>query len=131
MATLTIVRGVPGSGKSTIAKALANASAIRYYEADMYFVNPETAAYEFDPSKLRSAHSWCQQQVELELKAGRDVIVSNTFTTRKEVKPYVALANEYNAYIQLIECKGQFQNVHGVPEEKVAQVKARWQEIEL
>ena len=59
--TLFIVRGVPGSGKSTFAKHIWNEYAI--CEADKYFVDRETGEYKFDATKLKEAHEWCRNQV--------------------------------------------------------------------
>jgi len=48
---LYIVRGIPGSGKSTFAKTLGG----NHYEADMYFIG-ESGNYNFDPTKIKDAH---------------------------------------------------------------------------
>lgn len=123
MNTLYIVRGLPGSGKSTYAKTLG----VPVYEADMYF--ERDGEYKFDPTKLHAAHQWCQRKVFKELLDMEDVAVSNTFTTLKEMQPYVDYAKTLGVKIVVIECTGNYGNVHGVPPEKLAQMKARWQEV--
>ena len=55
---LILLRGLPGAGKSTLAKMMSDS----HYEADMYFTNDE-GEYHFDPLKLKQAHQWCQDQV--------------------------------------------------------------------
>lgn len=73
---LYIVRGLPGSGKSTFAKSLGGVN----YEADMFFIN-ENGEYNFDPSKLKDAHNWCRHKAMDSMKSGEPiVVVSNTFT---------------------------------------------------
>jgi adenylate kinase family enzyme len=62
--TLFLVRGIPGSGKSTFAKHIWNEYAI--CEADKFFHNKETGEYNFDPSRLKEAHEWCRNEVETE-----------------------------------------------------------------
>ncbi len=52
--TLYIVRGIPGSGKSTFAKTLGG----QHYEADMFFID-ENGVYNFDFTKIKDAHQWC------------------------------------------------------------------------
>lgn len=52
---LILVRGLPGSGKSTFAHAIWNNYAI--CEADQYFINKETGEYVFDGSKIKDAHA--------------------------------------------------------------------------
>ncbi len=56
---LYIVRGVPGSGKSTFAKSIAKSWQI--FEADDYFV--KNGKYEFNFSHLRDAHDSCKRKV--------------------------------------------------------------------
>jgi shikimate kinase len=54
---LFIVRGLPGSGKSTIAKQLS----YNHFEADQYF--ERDGEYNFIPSEIGNAHQWCRHQV--------------------------------------------------------------------
>jgi tRNA uridine 5-carbamoylmethylation protein Kti12 len=51
---LYIVRGIPGSGKTTFAKSLN----CPVFEADMFFVNSQ-GIYNFDYTKIKDAHAWC------------------------------------------------------------------------
>ena len=52
MATLTLVRGVAGSGKTTYVKKL-NILASQHIEADMFFIDHNTGKYEFDRERVR------------------------------------------------------------------------------
>ena len=81
---LTLVRGLPGSGKSTFANWIWNEYAI--CEADKFFVDNE-GNYNFDATKLREAHEWCRNAVETRMKDNQanpqfypEIVVSNTFT---------------------------------------------------
>lgn len=122
---LYIIRGIPGSGKSTLAQKIATRNGIEYYEADMYFdVNGK---YVFDLSKLRQAHSWCLAEVRAQILQGVDVVVSNTFTTFKEIESYLSMAVELGADVTMIECTGRWQNVHNVPQDKLDAMAARFQ----
>lgn len=122
---LYIVRGIPGSGKSTLAQKLASRNGIEYFEADMYFdVNGK---YVFDVNKLRQAHSWCLAECRSQLLGGQDVITSNTFTTFKEVMPYLEMADELGVDVTMVECTGRWNNVHGVPQDKLEAMAARFQ----
>lgn len=122
---LVLIRGLPGSGKSTLAKAMTSHNHI---EADMYFVRPDEG-YVFDPSKLRAAHGWCQSEARKLLETGRNVVVSNTFTQKWEMQPYIDMAASLNIPIRIIEATGNFKNVHGVPDEAIERMRARWEEI--
>jgi predicted kinase len=119
-AELILVRGLPGSGKSTVAKKIGG----RHLEADMYFM--EGGEYKFDANRIRDAHEWCQSETRRNLEIGNSVVVSNTFTTIKELRPYFDIAKEFNIVPSVITCHNQFANVHNVPEETLARMKARF-----
>jgi adenylate kinase family enzyme len=59
MKELFLLRGLPGAGKSTLAESIGG----MHMEADKYFMYE--GKYEFDPSKTRDAHAWCQNAVSV------------------------------------------------------------------
>lgn len=100
--------------------ALAN-----HFEADMYFV--KDGVYQFDRTKLGAAHRWCENQTYRSLVGGFDTWVSNTFTTKKELKPYFDIAKETDSAIVVMTMNGGFKNVHDVPEETLYKMKQRFE----
>lgn len=124
---LILIRGLPGSGKSTLAKEYVK-KGFAHFEADMYFVD-KNGNYNFDRKNISSAHKWCKDICCDYLNAGRNVVVSNTFTQKWEMQDYIEFATVYGAELEIIEAKGNFQNVHGVPTEVIERMKARWEEI--
>jgi tRNA uridine 5-carbamoylmethylation protein Kti12 len=137
MKELILLRGVPGSGKSTTAALLgAGGSGVKHLEADMYFM--AYGEYRFDPSKLRTAHEWCQNSVDQAMILNHvtgdnsKIIVSNTFTQEWEMEAYYKLAEKwgYRVTSLIVENRHGGENVHGVPADKVQAMRDRF-EIKL
>jgi predicted kinase len=126
--TLYIVRGIPGSGKSTFAKTLGGQN----YEADMFFIN-ENGEYNFDFTKIKDAHQWCQGMVKSDMILEYPkIVVSNTSTREWELEPYFEMAKEfgYNVFSVVVENRHGGTNTHGVPEDKLELMRNRF-EIKL
>lgn len=128
MKTLYIIRGLPGSGKSTLANILMDTGAIRrYWEADDFMVDPE-GNYNFNPSNLAYCHSRCKNEVECDMRDGYNVAVSNTFTTEKEMQPYLDMVEQYGYTVisLIVENRHGNKSVHGVPDDKMQQMRNRF-----
>lgn len=121
---LVLIRGLPGSGKSTIAKHM---SGHIHLEADMYHM--KDGEYCFDPAKVKDAHTWCQQQTKNLIAAGDSVVVSNTFTRLWEMQPYFEMAKEFGIEPNVIEAKGNWKNQHNVPDSVLEAMRNRWEEM--
>ena len=135
--TLFLVRGIPGSGKSTFAKHIWNEYAI--CEADKYFIDKTTGEYKFDGTKLKDAHEWCRKEVETRMSDNKanpqfypEIVVSNTFTQEWEMKAYTDLAAKYGYQVVslIVENRHGKSNVHNVPEEHLDKMRKRF-EIKL
>jgi predicted kinase len=127
MKELFLLRGLPGSGKSTLAESLGGS----HMEADKYFIYE--GKYEFDVTKLKDAHDWCQNAVRVFMEnKNKRVVVSNTFTQEWEMLPYFDLAEKhgYRVYSLIVENRHGGVNEHGVPEDKLEIMKNRF-EIKL
>lgn len=128
-----IIRGIPGSGKSTTAKAIQKdltdkGRNVLWYEADSYFTHD--GAYRFDASRLSDAHRQCLESFKnaLSRKGSTTVIVSNTFTTLRELDPYVSFCKDNGIPFDVIRCTGEYGSIHGVPPATLDRMKARFQD---
>ena len=117
---LYLIRGVPGSGKTTYAKTLGIAD---HYEADMWF----DANGGYDPAKIKLAHEWCQSKATEAMEAGRPCVVSNTFTRLWEMGYYRSVAARLGYAVREVVMRGEWPSVHGVPEDKVRQMRDRFE----
>jgi predicted kinase len=122
---LYIVRGCPGSGKTTFAKQLTS----NVFEADHFFYD-ENCVYKFDPSKIKDAHKECQESVEYAMQSSiNKIAVSNTFTQEWEMKPYFELSEKYGykLFTVVVENRHGGKNIHGVPDDKLEIMRNRFE----
>lgn len=129
MKNLYIVRGLPGSGKSTFAKTLGGT----HFETDNFFM--VDGKYKFDVTKLKEAHEWCQNSVNTAMilnittDLNNTIVVSNTFTQEWEMKPYFDMAETYGyrVFSLIVENRHGGVNQHGVPQDKLEIMKNRFE----
>jgi predicted kinase len=132
---LILLRGIPGSGKTTLAKILLQIRVTDEPEvlsADDFFEN-ENGEYNFDASKLKEAHNYCQFRCSERMRQQKaKIIVANTFTQEWEMEIYYEMAKRYNYRVHtlIVENRHGSENIHDVPSEKIKQMKKRF-EIKL
>jgi len=122
---LYLIRGIPGSGKTTFAESISDYVA----SADQYFEDEE-GNYQFEASLLSQAHGWCHRKVTRWLVNGIDrVAVANTFTQKWEMEQYFKLAEMYGYEVHsiIVENRHGGENVHGVPHNKVEEMRERFE----
>lgn len=125
MTKLYIVRGLPGSGKSTFAKKLLQQGKVQQHLEVDEFMTDKNGDYKFDPTILQKCHQQCQMWVKHYLDLGQSVVVANTFTRKWEIFPYIRMCSDY----EVIEMSDEYENTHGVPDHVIKQMKSRWEKF--
>lgn len=128
-----ILRGIPGSGKSDLANELLdlyNSCGIKTVRvsADDYFINND-GEYIFDVNKLGKAHATCRANAMFAIAGDVvKVIVENTNTTEKELKPYLDMAANagYRVRSLIVENRHGNESIHNVPTASLEKMKARF-----
>lgn len=121
---LFIVRGLPGSGKTTLSNKICDT----VYAADDYFYDKD-GNYNFDVNRLGAAHKWCEYAVKTSMETGIErIAVNNTFTREREMKPYLELANKYGytTFSLIVENRHGNNSVHNVPKETLKKMENRF-----
>ena len=154
---LVILRGVPGSGKSTIAHniydtvsngcALSDVGVVRIYSAvicstDDVCTMLNGGKYKFDPTRLGLYHSINQSVAHACMKQGIDcVIIDNTNIKHRDYEQYVATAQIYGYTIvkykvgvtdftnfPTLADDYRHRNTHGVPLNTILRMGASFEE---
>lgn len=120
---LYLIRGIPGSGKTTLAQYITchNASADDH-------MRDEEGRYKYDRTRLQEVHQKCQEDVEEMMQDGcLTIAVHNTFVKREHMGPYYALAHKYNYPVVEVICRGNFESVHNVPQETIDRMRREFE----
>lgn len=109
MKEVTIMRGIPGSGKSTFVRnQIKNKSnqhiSSAFCSADKFFI--ENGIYRFIPNLLASAHEYCFRDFISMINLNIDAIyVDNTNLTPVECSPYVLSGRSFGYDIVFCDFK--------------------------
>ncbi|KFQ59433.1 NEDD4-binding protein 2-like 2 isoform X2 [Pelecanus crispus] len=133
---LLILRGLPGSGKSTLSRILLGQSHDGIvFSTDDYFRQQD--GYTYNAAQLGDAHDWNQKRAKQAMEQGKSpVIIDNTNTQAWEMKPYVEVALEKGYRVEFHEPDTWWKfdpeelekrNKHGVTREKIAQMLERYE----
>ena len=128
MKKVIIMRGLPGSGKSTYIKD--NYPDAIVCSADHFWIQ-EDGSYKFNVNKLGEAHKCCYNKFKGLLNLSNPlVIVDNTNTSEKEMRNYKETAYSFNYQVELIYCKCSVEtsvkrNIHNVPRATIEKMAAR------
>ncbi|NXD80656.1 N4BP2 protein, partial [Halcyon senegalensis] len=133
---LVLLRGVPGSGKSYLARALLedNPGGIILSTDDYFYKDGQ---YHFDPDCLGEAHDWNTKRAKeaFEMRIS-PIIIDNTNIQAWEMKPYVTLAQQFKYKVMFREPDTWWKfkprelerrNIHGVSKEKIKRMLDRYE----
>lgn len=122
---LYLVRGLPGSGKSSLALTIAD----EVYENDDFFTHGK-GIYTFDPAHLPSAITTCYSNVKNAMERGvRRIAVANVFARSQTMDEYFTLAKifGYRVFPIITENRAGHENIHHIPPDRIASMRKSFQ----
>lgn len=131
--SLIMLRGLPGAGKSTLAKLLAEDGRWPVYSVDEFFVDPQ-GNYQFDYTQNHLAYKQCLANTESAMKSGiQKIFIDHTLTIDWELEQYFKLAQslQYRVFVMTVENRHHGQNHHGIPESQLQKMAEKYKVVLL
>ncbi|TAH41109.1 MAG: ATP-binding protein [Bacteroidetes bacterium] len=130
--SLILIRGLPGSGKTSLARLLSENAKYPVFSIDDYFTDVESGSYCFDHKANHLAYAACERNTELSMQEKVEkVLVDNTFTLEWEMSPYFLLAKEYGyrVFVITVENRHGSENIHGISKEQIEKMASKYKVI--
>lgn len=117
---LVVIRGLPGSGKSTLGKTIARECGYLFFETDQFFESEQ--GYQYDGNQLDAARKWCLRSTRDAILTGQRAVVTGVFSKPRQLEPYLDMA--LSAVV--IECTANYGSEHNVPDHILQKMQANW-----
>ena len=130
--SLIILRGLPGSGKSALAKLLSENNSWPIFSVDDYFTDAHSGEYDFNFAKNHLAYKQCFERTESAmLNAISKIFLDNVFSLEWEMEPYFKLAAKmsYTVFVVTVENRHQGKNRHHISEEQLSKMAEKYKVV--
>lgn len=132
MPSLILLRGLPGSGKSSLAEELSENGTYPVFSVDDFFTDKKTGNYLFQFDKNHLAYKQCEENTKKSMqKQIAKIFIHNTFTLEWEMEPYFKLASEFNyrIYVITVENRHNGKNIHQISPEQINKMAKKYKVV--
>lgn len=128
---LTIFRGLPGAGKSTLAHKFSLKTGTMIIEPDQFLI--KNGQYVFDADRCKDAHAVAQSLVERFSTWDMDIIYVATLVKVQNIFEVVNRCKHADS-ITIVDCiidieTSKNRNVHSVPADKIEAMDSMWEPV--
>lgn len=134
MSVLHVFRGLPGSGKSTTARKLAEETGAILIEPDSLLIR--NGQYDYTPDRYRFAVNCAHIMVEVASEVGADIIYADVLPRRAEVRTIQSFLLCESVYtlevhdLKITPEESRKRNKHGVLPEDIERMSYLWEDWE-
>lgn len=132
MNSIILLRGLPGSGKTTLAKELSENGKYPVFSVDDYFTDPITNEYKFVFDQNHLAYKRCEESTKSSMQKGiTKIFIDNVFSLEWEMEPYFKLASEFNyqIFVLTVENRHKSKNIHHISDEQIQKMAEKYKVI--
>lgn len=132
MNSLILLRGLPGSGKTTLAKELSENGKYPVFSVDDFFTDKANGNYNFQFDKNHLAYKQCGDNTRKAMEQGQPkIFLDNTFTLEWEMEPYFKLAAEfsYAIFVLTVENRHSGKNMHAIADDQIKKMAQKYKVV--
>jgi len=126
--SLILLRGLPGSGKTTLANLLSENKKYPVFSIDDYFTD-EKGTYHFKFDENHLAYKLCEENTRKSMMATTEkIFLHNTFTIDWEIETYFKLAKEFDYQIHVLTVENYHgtKNIHDISDEQMKKMAEKY-----
>lgn len=131
MNSLILLRGLPGSGKTTLAKELSENGKHPVFSVDDFFTL-SNGDYNFEFDKNHLAYKQCEENTKASMHKGvSKIFIDNVFSLEWELEPYLKLASEFNyrIFVLTVENRHKGHNIHQISDEQIQKMAQKYKVV--